>query len=631
MSDNVNINIQETNEIINIISSEIQEVIDINVFETDEQVILNITENVIQVNVNKLAPTEQLQSDWNQTNVAALDYIKNKPTIPSAVTNTSDLINDGEDGVNPFISLLDLPSNLILYPTTATSDVSGYVKLVTDIHDVNYNTTAVDVTTGSITGTNQLIASLITNAGLIVGNAGVFNTTTIGNIRKTAGSGNAEFYYLIYKRTSLGVEILVGTSNPTIPISSAVYTQFNTVALWDDGIFDVTDRIVLKFYASKVGGGSSPTYEFQFGGTAPVRTLVPVALSVIPTDGLSNQITDYSNATLPLTGTENIILNDGTGWKKLTWTNIKAQLKTYFDTLYQSVLGFTPENVANKSILTSLGTSDTLYPTQNAVKVYADTKFTLPALTSGSILFSNGSTIAQDNTNLFWDDTNNRLGIGTNTPAFNLDVNGNSFISSATVGTGIAPLVVKNTIPYQSPFTQFIQVWQNSVGGVLAAVRADGRILSSNDMQSNYFVGIIAGSQTAPIFRLGNNGIFFPSSTSIGFSTAANERMRITDTGNVAIGTTTAGARLDVRAQGSLSTDIAFRVRNSADNANLFDVNGAGGVSINSTTQGFLPPRMTTAQKNAITSPTAGLVVYDSTLNKLCIRTALAWETITSI
>lgn len=37
-----------------------------------------------------------------------------------------------------------------------------------------------------------------------------------------------------------------------------------------------------------------------------------------------------------------------------------------------TALGFTPENVANKSTSTSLGTSDTLYPTQNAVKVYAD-------------------------------------------------------------------------------------------------------------------------------------------------------------------------------------------------------------------------------------------------------------------
>jgi hypothetical protein len=50
-----------------------------------------------------------------------------------------------------------------------------------------------------------------------------------------------------------------------------------------------------------------------------------------------------------------------------------------------------------------------------------------------------------------------------------------------------------------------------------------------------------------------------------------------------------------------------------------------------STTKGFLPPRMTTTEKNAIGSPAAGLVVYDTTLNKLCVRTAATWETITSL
>jgi len=51
---------------------------------------------------------------------------------------------------------------------------------------------------------------------------------------------------------------------------------------------------------------------------------------------------------------------------------------------------------------------------------------------------------------------------------------------------------------------------------------------------------------------------------------------------------------------------------------------------VNSTTQGFLPPRMTTAQKNAIASPAAGLMIYDTTLNKLAVFTT-AWETITSV
>jgi hypothetical protein len=53
-------------------------------------------------------------------------------------------------------------------------------------------------------------------------------------------------------------------------------------------------------------------------------------------------------------------------------------------------------------------------------------------------------------------------------------------------------------------------------------------------------------------------------------------------------------------------------------------------LTIQSTTQGFLPPRMTTTQKNAINSPAAGLVVYDTTLAKLCVYTT-AWETITSV
>ena len=59
--------------------------------------------------------------------------------------------------------------------------------------------------------------------------------------------------------------------------------------------------------------------------------------------------------------------------------------------------------------------------------------------------------------------------------------------------------------------------------------------------------------------------------------------------------------------------------------------NASSIVEFKSTTKGFLPPRMTTAEKNAIVTPAAGLIVYDSTLNKLCVRTAAAWETIQSI
>lgn len=54
------------------------------------------------------------------------------------------------------------------------------------------------------------------------------------------------------------------------------------------------------------------------------------------------------------------------------------------------------------------------------------------SFTAGSLLFSNGTTITQDNSNLFWDDTNNRLGIGTSSPASTLDVSGNAKVTSLT-------------------------------------------------------------------------------------------------------------------------------------------------------------------------------------------------------
>jgi hypothetical protein len=49
-----------------------------------------------------------------------------------------------------------------------------------------------------------------------------------------------------------------------------------------------------------------------------------------------------------------------------------------------------------------------------------------------------------------------------------------------------------------------------------------------------------------------------------------------------------------------------------------------------STTKGFLPPRMTTVQRNAIAAPATGLMVYDTDANKLYLFTTL-WEQITSL
>ena len=51
-------------------------------------------------------------------------------------------------------------------------------------------------------------------------------------------------------------------------------------------------------------------------------------------------------------------------------------------------------------------------------------------------------------------------------------------------------------------------------------------------------------------------------------------------------------------------------------------------LQVDSTTKGFLKPRLTTAQKNAIATPAAGLEVYDTDLNRPCFYSGSTWVTL---
>jgi hypothetical protein len=79
---------------------------------------------------------------------------------------------------------------------------------------------------------------------------------------------------------------------------------------------------------------------------------------------------------------------------------------------------------------------------------------------------------------------------------------------------------------------------------------------------------------TTPISNGTNGRILFQSSNVVNQSSNLNYDS-VND--RLGLGQTTPGARLDVRAQGALSTDLVFRIRNSANTDDLFSVNGTGG------------------------------------------------------
>jgi len=94
----------------------------------------------------------------------------------------------------------------------------------------------------------------------------------------------------------------------------------------------------------------------------------------------------------------------------------------------------------------------------------------------------------------------------------------------------------------------------------------------------------------------------------------------------------TAGSTFGLTAPDSLTITCANGIHlNSSVGIGTAFPNANALLEIATTTKAFLPPRMTTTQKNAIPTPVAGMVVYDSTLNKLCVRGTTAWQTITSV
>lgn len=141
--------------------------------------------------------------------------------------------------------------------------------------------------------------------------------------------------------------------------------------------------------------------------------------------------------------------------------------------------------------------------------------------TTGSLLFSDGTNIAQNNNQLFWDNTNARLGIGTNSPSAKLNIAGGGIKMASSLGnTSTRPNLNTSTIGNYEI---------RGVGG--GSPQIDG--------QDDGFLRLSAGGgsnvNTQSSIDLTGYSTVADMSNNIVMRTGGTERLRIDPNGNVNI------------------------------------------------------------------------------------------------
>ena len=297
---------------------------------------------------------------------------------------------------------------------------------------------------------------------------------------------------------------------------------------------------------------------------------------------------------------------------------------------------------------------------------------TTPSGVAGAIQFSDGSAFASDASNLFWDDTNKRLGIGTNVPTATTHIKGIGTTSATTSllvqnssGTELMSIdddgaVRVNSIKgitYQNnhlslgsnaEFLGFNSITAPKIGvniavpsGVQAAIKGSG----STSATTSLLVQNSAGTNALQVrddlrvivpsvFETGEaNGFTFNSNTIttkingfLALDRNSNRQFKIVDTSStfnyLILQTSSSSNFADI----SFNTDHLAIKKEGNIGIGTSTPNSSSLFDITSTTKGFLPPRMTTTQKNAISTPASGLMVYDTDTNKLCCYNGTSWN-----
>lgn len=254
--------------------------VDMTQFNTDDLAEGNTNLYYTDVRANS-AIDERVDTAYvNALGISASNVVYNNASSAIESVNVQDAITELSDNK---LDVTALTGAVTFFATSANSDITNYNRLVTTTSDADFDTTPVDISTGTFSGANVLIAQLASDTGVLSSNTTSINIVTYGDVRRETGNENdgAEFFFEVHKRDSDDNETLLATSSATRTVDQEVYQQFFATALIPDTGFTEDDRVVLKFYGTVTRGSGNRSYSFRFGGDKPVRTLFPVPVDVV--------------------------------------------------------------------------------------------------------------------------------------------------------------------------------------------------------------------------------------------------------------------------------------------------------------------------------------------------------------
>lgn len=267
-----------------------------------------------------------------------------------------------------------------------------------------------------------------------------------------------------------------------------------------------------------------------------------------------------------------------------------------------NVISNTAPNIVQTTITGNAGTATALQTprTINGVAFDGTANITLPSVSESALTYSTVTATA-----------NNQIGGFNQTTT----ITGRATTSDNVYANQFAPSVIAGANTQALYGTRHLPVFNaNSKTGTWGVGAVFG-ITNAGTHQTNHYAAEFQSSQSTSFA----NGVIFTQGSSQAWRWSMAGQNLILD-------------YLADKASTSITRAAVIRISNSTGGVGFGTTPAASAaVDISSTTAGFLAPRMTTTQRDAISSPAEGLIIYNLTAHKLNVYTGSAWETITSL